>query len=427
MNDLSTLFAALSGPLFLHENSARRVQADLNAMVAFLAADPRGRLILAGTYSDVEDDPWQPYKVSSDGTLSVPVQGVLLAGVPYSIGRYATGYPYIEATFKRGMADPNVRRIALVIDSPGGMVSGCFDCVDAMATMGDKPVRSFAADSAYSAAYAIATVGDQIVVTRTGGVGSIGVVTAHVDLSKMMEQEGIKVTFISAPKDGYKTEGNPYEPLTGEAIDRIQARIDGLYAEFVATVATNRGMSAEEIRATKALTYGAAQSIDVGLADSISRLDTGLANFAADTSTTGVSNMAKTFTQEEYDAALAQAVEVAAIGGTKQGTLAERARIVAIMGGPEAEKRPIAARSLALETSMTAEEAAVFLKKIPEERPAGPTPEQAHKAAFEKAMGKDNPELHQSGADDGEETDSSRIARSFAASGGRVRALRSAT
>lgn len=432
-------------PFLIEAHAAPRVEACLNAMVAFFSSDPRGQKILAGGVSgdendddfwpDDDDDGWltyiRPYDVSN-GTLNIPVQGVLLNNFPYQLGGYATGYEYIERAFTRGMNDPAVQRVALVIDSPGGMVAGCFDCTDLLSASAAKPTRAFAADSAYSAAYAIASVADQISVTRTGGVGSIGVVTMHVDYSGMMAKAGIKVTYISAPEGGFKTEGNPYEPLSDEAAARLQARINSLYQVFVSTVATNRDMTADAVVATQALCFSAGDAVANGLADTVSRLDTGLAAFAAETPpTTGVYNMA--ITQEDLDKAVIAASTHGVAEGRKEGAVsgaaAERTRINTIMNCAEAAKRPSAARSFALETSMTADEAVAVLKKIPEEKAvvAAPTEEEARRAAFEAAMARDNPGLHASGGgSEGGPTLVETIVADYARSGGATTTKRSA-
>lgn len=222
----------------------------------------------------------RPYVVR-DGVLLVPVKGVLLNSFPYQYGNWATGYEYIWKCVDRGVEDQNVRGIAFVLDSPGGMVAGNFDLVDRIfEARGTKPLRAFAAESAYSAAYSIASAADRIVVSRTGGVGSIGVVTSHLDASKMVAEMGWKVTFIYAGK--HKVDGNPYEALPDDVKARIQGRVDELYGVFVDTVARNRNLDAAAVRATEALTYTANQAIDAKLADSVGALDAALAEFAAD-------------------------------------------------------------------------------------------------------------------------------------------------
>ncbi|NEJ83591.1 S49 family peptidase, partial [Rhizobium leguminosarum] len=152
---------------------------------------------------------YRPYIVKN-GILMIPVKGVLLFGVGYAIGDYATGYVYIAKALERGLADPQVKGIAFIIDSPGGHVAGNFDLADKIFNArGQKPIHAFAAENAYSAAYSIASACKTVTVARTGGLGSIGVVTVHLDASKAIDGAGLKVTFIHYGK--HKVDGNAYE------------------------------------------------------------------------------------------------------------------------------------------------------------------------------------------------------------------------
>src|SRR5690606_39452839 len=56
--------------------------------------------------------------------------------------------------------------------------------------------------------------------------GSVGVVMAHASYEDYLEQEGIKVTLIHS--GAHKTDGNPYEDLPGEVLERFQADTDTL-------------------------------------------------------------------------------------------------------------------------------------------------------------------------------------------------------
>src|SRR5688500_10303064 len=106
--------------------------------------------------------------------------GVLLNRFSYQLGHCATGYTYIERAVRRGMEDPEVKGIAFICDSPGGESSGVFELCDKItAYRGTKPMRAFASDRAYSACYMVACSANSITMTRTAGVGSIGVVTMH--------------------------------------------------------------------------------------------------------------------------------------------------------------------------------------------------------------------------------------------------------
>jgi capsid assembly protease len=370
------------------------------------------------------DDDWRsflrPYVVR-EGILQIPVKGVLLHDFPYQFGGWATGYEYIWRAFERGQGDPDVRGVALICDSPGGMVAGCFDCVDKMHAYEDrKPIRAFAQESAYSAAYAIASVADEINVSRTGGVGSIGVVTAHMDVSAAMAKYGYKITFVHAGK--HKVDGNPYEALPEDVKARIQARIDELYEVFVSSVARNRGMDESAVRATEALTFTATQAVSNGLADNIGSLDDAVAAFAADLSLDEEDDtMSGQKTESAVDQAAAietartEGFEAGKAEGTKAGASAEKDRINAIIGSDEGQKRPSAALAAALDTDMSAEQASKFLAKLPEEKsetPGGDKPQ--GKSQFEAAMenGKD-PDL----GDPGEGATVSRKDRAFALAG----------
>ena len=90
-------------------------------------------------------------------------------------------------------------------------------------------------EAALSAAYAIASVADRLYVTRTGEVGSVGVVAVHIDESASDAMAGLKWTLIHA--GARKTDGNPHEPLSPRATADIQTDVDALYDELVAVVA----------------------------------------------------------------------------------------------------------------------------------------------------------------------------------------------
>lgn len=179
-----------------------------------------------------------------------------------------TGYDGIRQNLLTALDDPDVKGIALDIDSGGGEVAGCFDLVDTIyEARGEKPMWAILDESAYSAAYAIASACDRIIVPRTGGTGSIGVVCCHVDWSKALEKEGIAVTFIQ--HGAKKTDGSAEKPLSDSALAGFQADIDSLGELFIDTVARNRGIAASKVSATEAGTFLGRAGVDIGLADAV--------------------------------------------------------------------------------------------------------------------------------------------------------------
>ncbi|MEX3691876.1 S49 family peptidase [Paraburkholderia sp. BR14263] len=183
-----------------------------------------------------------------------------------------TGYDGIRQNLCTALSDPKVEAVILDIDSPGGEVAGCFDLVDSIyAARGQKPIWAVLDESAYSAAYAIASAADRIYVPRTGGVGSIGVIAAHVDFSQALTAAGIKVTFIQY--GDYKADGHAEIPLSDEAHERFKADITTMGELFVDTVARNRKISAATVRDTQAATFMGAKGAALGLADEVAAPD----------------------------------------------------------------------------------------------------------------------------------------------------------
>jgi signal peptide peptidase SppA len=179
-----------------------------------------------------------------------------------------------QKSFRQALADPNVGSIVIDVDSPGGQVGG----VDELSTeifqaRGQKPITAVANSLAASAGYWIATAADELVITPSGEVGSIGVFAMHEDVSQMLEQEGVKVSLIAAGK--YKVEGNPFEPLDEEARAAIQARVDEYYDMFISAVARNRGVKRSDARNGfgQGRVAGAREAVSLGMADRIATID----------------------------------------------------------------------------------------------------------------------------------------------------------
>lgn len=186
----------------------------------------------------------------------------------------ATSAESFGAQFSQLMADPNINAIVLDVDSPGGQIGGVQELASKIfAARGTKPIVAVANHLMASAAYWIGTAADEVVVTPSGEVGSIGVFAAHSDMSKAMEMDGVKVSMISAGK--YKTEGNPYQPLSEEALASIQGRVNDAYDMFINAVARNRGANPDEVRNGfgEGRTVGAQQAVKLGMADRVGTLE----------------------------------------------------------------------------------------------------------------------------------------------------------
>lgn len=180
----------------------------------------------------------------------------------------------VGEAFDAAISDDRVKSIVLDIDSPGGQVYGTPELARKIYdARGTKPVVGIANSMAASALYYIGSAADRLYVTPSGDVGSIGVYTMHVDQSKMLEELGIKVSIIKAGK--FKAEGNPFEPLSDEGREYIQRDVDDIYADFVADVAKQRGVSKSDVVAHfgEGRTLSARNAVAAGMADGVATFE----------------------------------------------------------------------------------------------------------------------------------------------------------
>ncbi|WP_265016752.1 MULTISPECIES: S49 family peptidase [unclassified Wolbachia] len=179
-----------------------------------------------------------------------------------------TSYENIHEEIESALEDKSIETILLDIDSPGGEVNGVFDLADFIyESRTKKRIIAIANDDAYSAAYAIASSAEKVFVSRTSGVGSIGVIASHIDQSRFDERQGIKYTTIFA--GSRKNDLNPHEPMTSESLGSLQKEVDRLYEMFLQLIARNRGLSIEKIRSTEAGLYFGEKAVEIGVADGV--------------------------------------------------------------------------------------------------------------------------------------------------------------
>lgn len=186
----------------------------------------------------------------------------------------ATSAEMFGKQFAALVNDPAVSAIVLDVNSPGGQVNGVDEVSSQIrAARGIKPIVAVANYTMASAAYWIGSAADEIVVAPSAEVGSIGVFAVHKDMSAALMAEGVKVSLISQGR--YKTEANPYEPLTEEARAAIRDSVKQYYDSFVAAVAKNRGVDVEQVRNGfgEGRMVGARRALELGMADRIGTLD----------------------------------------------------------------------------------------------------------------------------------------------------------
>jgi signal peptide peptidase SppA len=221
--------------------------------------------------------PARPASTQTTKVAVIPIHGTL---VRRTVGLEAesglTSYAGLTAQLDAALASPDVAAILLDVDSPGGESGGVFDLADRIrAASSIKPVWAVANDMAFSAAYALASAASKVFVSRTGGVGSIGVIAMHVDQSEKDAQDGVRYTAVFA--GDRKNDLNPHEPISSEAHAFLKGEVNRVYGLFVETVARNRGIEASAVRDTEAGLFFGQAAVAIGLADAIGTFDDALA------------------------------------------------------------------------------------------------------------------------------------------------------
>lgn len=269
------IVAALSGRLNISSYEDQFTRLDAAEMSRIAAG---GRATADAQRSAAKSQPATP-KAGNNYTAYERVGSIAIIRVwgtltrNWGVGPYSgsTGYDGIEIQLLDAIADPKVDAIWMDFNSGGGAVDGCFDLVDLIWNLneknGGKPIWGMAADHAYSAAYALMSACDKLWVPPTGGVGSIGVITLHADITAALDEAGIKVTVIrSKPR---KAKENQFEALDQETYDHIQQQLMEIDEIFNDKVARNMGVSKKSVSETLGLDYMGARAKTIGLVSDV--------------------------------------------------------------------------------------------------------------------------------------------------------------
>lgn len=208
------------------------------------------------------------YTFAKEGVAVIPVYGVLaknLSAFEESCGG-GTDISPIAHALSQAAADPDVAKIVLDIDSPGGEVTGIPELGARIRSVAaEKPVIAFSDATTASAAYWVASQADEFYVTPSSRQGSIGVYAAWLDETVALEMRGLRLELFAAGK--HKAMGSPGRGLTDEERDMMQAGVDAIYADFTAAVLSRRpGVAASTMQGQM---FRAPESVRLSLADGI--------------------------------------------------------------------------------------------------------------------------------------------------------------
>ena len=231
------------------------------------------KLIEAQTGKKLQNEE-QGYELQGNVAI-IPIEGVIAKRMNlFSRISGGASSQLIERDLRQALADPEVKSIIFLIDSPGGTVDGTQELASFIYSVrGQKPTITYTDGSMASAAYWIGSAADRLYISGdTNQIGSIGVVAQHVDYSKADDQRGIRVTEITAGK--YKRIASENMPLTQEGRAVIQEQLDDIYTAFVNDVARNRKTTPDDVLNGMAdgRIFLGKKAVSAGLVDGVSIL-----------------------------------------------------------------------------------------------------------------------------------------------------------
>jgi len=236
--------------------------------------DPMGTTIEARGYGDNILTRFGPVAV-------IAIEGTLVhKGAWLDSNSGETSYEGIQTQVLRAARDERVRGVVFEVDSFGGEAAGAFDTADMIAELSAvKPTVAILTDFAHSGGYLLAAAARQIVLPENGYAGSIGVVAMHVDFSRAIENDGVRVTVLTS--GARKDDGSPFKPLGADVAARWQADLDEGREQFATAVARYRGrrLSKSAALATEAGVFRGEDAVEAGLADGVVRPSMAFAEF----------------------------------------------------------------------------------------------------------------------------------------------------
>ena len=180
------------------------------------------------------------------------------------------GTQSILTDVKSADQNPNIKSILLVVDSPGGQVTGTDLLAEAIKNSA-TPVVAYIEGMAASAAYWIISGASKIIASSDlDRIGSIGTMLMVEDLKPALEAEGIKFHEVYASlsvdknKDFNQVLDGNYEAYQKNVLDVINSK-------FLSSIKTNRP-TVEDSTLTGKI-YFAPEAIALGLIDEIGSLD----------------------------------------------------------------------------------------------------------------------------------------------------------
>ncbi len=162
------------------------------------------------------------------------------------------------------------KAVLLRINSPGGSpVQSAYvydEIRQLQAAHKNKKVYAVITDIGASGAYYIAAAADQIYVSPSSLVGSIGVIMPNIGVQGLVQKLGVEDRTMTAGQ--HKAIMNPMAPISAEEKAHVQKLLDTIHQQFITAVKQGRGQRLKADESTfSGLFWTGQQAVDMGLAD----------------------------------------------------------------------------------------------------------------------------------------------------------------
>jgi signal peptide peptidase SppA len=206
----------------------------------------------------------RPETMYVENMAIIPVKGIITKEI--SETELTCDPAWVAGEIQSAMANPEVDKIILDIDSPGGEVPcGIISLCDLIeVSRKEKPIYGITDNAIQSAAYWIASACTKIYSTKDAEIGSIGVFVVHANIEKQLEAKGVKIDVFSS--GDLKGAGAMGTALSDKQKENMQKDVEYLFGLFAETVKRNRDVGEETLTGQSWL---ALQAIEIGLIDKL--------------------------------------------------------------------------------------------------------------------------------------------------------------
>lgn len=230
-----------------------------------------GNFTALDDYGDEEPDDsdrnqYREFQTATGNIAVIPIHGILgkhLSSLEIACG--GCSLDTIQNQLKTVASSSRISQVLLDINSPGGTVVGTPETAALVAQVNEtKPVWAFTDSDCCSAALWLASQARLFYSTESADVGSVGVRMILLDVTRQLEEDGVKVNAIYSGK--YKLLGASFKSLEPDERELLQAESDRIYQQFKKEVTAVRPVEAENLQGQ---IFAGEEAAGIGMTDGV--------------------------------------------------------------------------------------------------------------------------------------------------------------